>query len=160
MDAENTVNTKNWRKRISRYAPLILWIGVVLFASTTSASMSKTSIFVRPILEFLFPSASEETLLTYHAFIRKSAHFIEYAILAFWAARAFSGSAKDYLRKHFYIFSLLLVILVAAIDETNQSFNPTRTGSPRDVLLDACGGAVMLAVFFIVKKIWSARKQK
>jgi VanZ family protein len=90
--------------------------------------MSKTSLVIRPILEFLFPGASEETLIAYHAFIRKCAHFTEYGILAFWA--------------------LLAVALVAAIDETNQSFNPARTGSPWDVLLDVSGGLTML--LFIV----------
>lgn len=140
------------RERFFRYAPLILWIGVVLFASTTTASMSKTSVFVRPVLEFLFPNAPEETLLVYHNFIRKTAHFIEYAILAFWAARAFIGSSQEILKKYWFIFSLLLVVLVASIDETNQSFNPTRTGSPRDVLLDAGGGLFILIIFYLAKR--------
>ena len=149
MFFKGLVNNKRWRGRFFRYAPLILWTGVVLFASTTSGSMSKTSIFIRPILEFLFPNATEETLLVYHSFIRKCAHFVEYAILAFWAARAFSGSSRAVLRKYWHVGSFLLVVLIASIDETNQSFNPLRTGSPLDVLLDAFGGSMMiLAVIF------------
>jgi VanZ family protein len=110
--------------------------------------MSKTSLVIRPILEFLFPGASEETLIAYHAFIRKCAHFTEYGILAFWALRAFKGSSVQILRKYRFVWALLAVALVAAIDETNQSFNPARTGSPWDVLLDVSGGLTML--LFIV----------
>ena len=86
--------TAKRRGRISRYAPLILWIGIVLFASTGNASMAQTSRFIRPLLEFLFPNTPAETLQIYHAYIRKSAHFIEYAILAFWTARAFADLYK------------------------------------------------------------------
>lgn len=138
-------NFNNRRGRFIRYAPLILWIGIVLFASTGSASMSQTSRFIRPLFEFLFPNTPEETLVIYHAFIRKCAHLTEYAILAFWALRAFSGPAADFLKKNRYICAILLVALVAAIDETNQSFNPARTGSPWDVLLDVTGGAAMIS---------------
>lgn len=152
--------TKNsiWRGRISRYAPLFLWIGIVLFASTGNASMSQTSRFVRPLLEFLFPNAPEETLVFYHGYIRKSAHFIEYAILAFWASRAFANSLKPYLQKYWFLVSFLVVFAVASIDETNQSFNQARTGSPYDVLLDCAGGATMILFFYLIRKLIAKRK--
>lgn len=141
-----------WRGRILRYAPLFLWIGIVLFASTGNASMSQTSRFIRPLLEFLFPNTPEETLVIYHGYIRKSAHFIEYAILAFWASRAFANSLKPFLQKYWFLVSFLVVLTVASIDETNQSFNQTRTGSPYDVLLDCTGGATMILLFALYFK--------
>jgi len=104
------------RGRIIRYAPLVLWIGVILFLSSSQASMSNTSRFIRPLLEFLFPSASEETLILYHGYIRKLAHLTEYAGLAFWAFRAFSNSNLKNLRRFWFIFAFLLVILIALID--------------------------------------------
>jgi VanZ family protein len=138
---------QNRRERFFRYAPLILWIGVILFLSTGQASMSQTSRIFRPLLEFLFPNAPEETLIIYHAFIRKCAHFTEYAVLAFWAARAFVSSSRNVLRKYWFIFSFLLVFSVASIDEMNQSFNSARTGSQWDVMLDVSGGLVMILAF-------------
>jgi VanZ family protein len=144
------MNSK-WRERIFRYAPLILWIGIIFFASTGNASMSQTSRFIRPLLEFVFPGATEETLIAYHSFIRKSAHFIEYAILAFWASRAFSGSSARFLRECWFVFSFLLVLLIASIDETNQSFNAARTGSFQDVLLDTAGGLTMILIIIFYK---------
>ena len=158
------MNNKNRRERILRYAPLILWIGVILFLSSSQASMSKTSVLIRPLLEFFFPNAAEETLIIYHAFIRKCAHFTEYAILAFWANRAFSGSSLKLLRQRPFIFSFLLVLLVASIDETNQSFLASRTGSFGDVLLDVSGGLAMilsLALYgFFVGKRGDRGRQK
>jgi len=139
------------RGRIIRYAPLVLWIGVILFLSTSQASMSNTSRFIRPLLEFLFPSASEETLIVYHGFIRKLAHLSEYAILAFFAVRSFSSSSVNFLQKYWFIVSLALVFLVASLDEYNQSFNSLRTGSIYDVLLDASGGLLMLIILILYR---------
>ena len=137
------------RERFFRYAPLVLWIGMILFLSTSQASMSNTSRFIRPLLEFLFPGASEETLILYHGYIRKLAHLTEYAGLAFWAFWAFSNSNLKNLRRLWFVFAFLLVLLIALIDETNQSYLTSRTGSIYDVLLDASGGLIML-IFLIL----------
>ncbi len=137
-----------WRGRIIRYAPLVLWIGVIIFLSSGQASMSNTSRFVRPLLEFLFPDASEEILIVYHGYIRKLAHVGEYAILAFWAARAFINSNQNFLRRLWFVGSFVIVLVVASIDETNQSFLASRTGSIYDVLIDVSGGLIMILVFY------------
>lgn len=139
-----------WRGRIYRYAPLVLWAGLVLFLSTGQASMSNTSRFIRPFLEFLFPNAPIELIDVYHGYIRKLAHITEYAILAFWAARAFSSSSQKILQKFWFVVSFALVLLVASIDETNQSYIASRTGSIYDVLLDASGGLAMIIGFYSV----------
>lgn len=145
-------NPNVWRGRFFRYAPLILWVGVVLFASTGSASMSETSRFVRPLLHFLFPNSPEQTLVIYHAYIRKFAHFAEYAGLAFFAARAFCNSSIDVLRGYWFFFAFSIAALVASIDEYNQSFNQARTGSVYDVILDWAGALTMLVLFALCKQ--------
>ncbi len=133
-----------------RYAPLVLWIGVIMFLSSGQASMSNTSRFIRPLLIFLFPGAPEEILNIYHGYIRKAAHVTVYAILAFWAFRAFYQSSLTRLREFWYAFASLLVLLVAAIDETNQSYLASRSGSIYDVILDMAGGVsmILLIIFF------------
>jgi VanZ family protein len=138
------LETVFWHGRIIRYVPLILCIGLILFASTTQASMSNTSRFIRPLLEFLFPNSPESTLIIYHGYIRKLAHFTEYAVLAFLASRAFCYSGKKFLQKYWYASAFALVLFIASVDELNQSFNPTRTGSVYDVLLDCFGGLMMI----------------
>lgn len=140
---DNIVNSK-WRGRISRYAPLVLWIGVIFVLSTGQASMSETSRIIRPVLEFLFPSAPEETILFYLVGIRKSAHVAEYAVLAFLASRAFRRSSIKILQRFWFVSALVLVILIASIDEYGQSLRPERTGSIYDVLIDIFGGLAAL----------------
>ncbi len=139
-----------WRGRFFRFAPLILWIGVIFYLSGAQGAMSKTSIFIRPLLMFLFPHAPEETLAIYHSYIRKFAHFAEYAILAFFSFRAFSF--KKSLKKSYFVISFLFVFCIAALDEFNQSFLASRTSSFHDVLLDTSGGLTMLLFLFFVSK--------
>lgn len=148
-----SIENNLWRKRIFRYAPLFLWIGVIIYLSSSSGSMSQTSRFIRPFLEWLFPLAPEETLQTYHGYIRKFAHFAVYAALGFFASRAFFHSSKSFLQRFWHICAFLLVVLIASIDETNQSFNAARTGSIYDVLIDASGGLFMILLFWIYQKL-------
>ncbi len=143
------------RERLIRYTPFVLWTAVVLGFSTSGASMSRTSRIIRPILEFLFPGAPEATLVFYHGLIRKSAHFFEYALLSLLAIRAFTGSSRHFLTDHPFISAVLAAVTVAAIDEFNQSFDPSRTGQFRDVLLDfsgAAAAALALAVYRSFRK--------
>jgi VanZ family protein len=147
----NLIESKR-RGRSFRYAPLILWIGVIFILSSGHGSMKETSRFIRPLLEFIFPGAPEQTLLIYQGFVRKFAHFAEYSALAFWAARAFWNSSIEFLRKFWHFVSFVLVLLIAAIDEYNQSFNSLRTGSIYDVLIDLSGGLLMILLLLVFKK--------
>jgi len=142
---------KKRRERIIRYAPLLLWIGVILFASTSQASMSNTSRFIRPFLDFFFPNTPEETLVVYQGFVRKIAHLCEYTILALLAARAFSSSSVNFLQRFWFAASLALVFFIASLDEYNQSFNSLRTGSIYDVLLDVSGGLLMIIILRVCR---------
>jgi VanZ family protein len=146
------------RGRVIRYAPLVLWIGVIFLLSSSQGSMAETSRFIRPLIEFFFPSASPDTFLLVHAFIRKTAHFVEYAVLAMFAAKALFSSSMPPLRNYWHAFSILLVLIVAAIDETNQSTNFSRTGSGWDVLLDLSGGITAMFTLWIAKKRWPVNK--
>lgn len=133
-----------------RYAPLLLWTGVILFLSTSQASMAETSRFIRPIIEFFFPSASPDTFLIVHAFIRKTAHFVEYAVLALFASQAFYNSSVSILSRYWALFSFALVALIAVVDESNQSFDASRTGSAWDALLDVSGGISAILIFYLI----------
>ena len=154
---ENSNRNSLWRGRIIAYAPLFLWIGVIFFLSSQQGSMSRTSVFIRPILLFLFPDAPEETLIIYHGYIRKFAHFAEYFALAFFAFRAFRLSSNEFLQKYRFFVSLILVFLVASLDEFNQSFLVSRTSSFWDVLLDTAGGLAMLIVLYFWERLSKTR---
>lgn len=141
------------REYLWYYAPLVVWITIIFVASSSTGSMSNTSRFVRPVLEFLFPSADEAMLAAIHGYLRKTGHFSGYAVLGFLAARAFHQTAIEPLRENRSLAALGLVVAVAAIDETNQSRLASRTGSIYDVLLDAAGGLTAILVFgFFIKR--------
>ena len=89
---------------------------------------------------WLFPNTSPETMATIHFITRKIAHFTEYAILGFLAARAF----RTYDR--WFLISAALVVVYALIDEYHQSFVPSRTASIFDSLIDMSGGLTALVI--------------
>lgn len=152
MPSNQIANKPDWRGRFIRYAPILLWTGVILFLSTSQASMAETSRFIRPLIEFFFPSAAPDTFLLIHAFIRKTAHFVEYAVLGLFAARAFSNSSVNILRKCWALFSVAIVVLIAVIDESNQSLGTSRTGSVWDALLDIGGGISAILIFYLIRR--------
>ena len=95
---------------------------------------------------WLFPNTSAETLATIHFITRKIAHFTEYAILGFLAARAFRSSPRPGIYRHWFLISATLVVVYALIDEYHQSFVPSRTASIFDSLIDMAGGLTALLV--------------
>lgn len=137
------------RERVWRYAPLILWMGFIGFASSVEFSTANTSRIVRPLLLWLFPTISEESIAFVHFFTRKAAHFTEYAVLGLLAARAFSGSSHQVLRRSWFLAGMLLIVAWALLDEFHQSFVPSRTASLSDSIVDVAGGLAGLTGFYL-----------
>ena len=81
-----------------------------------------------------------------HMTVRKLAHFTEYAILGFLAARAFRTSPRPAIRDRWFLISATIVVTYALIDEYHQTFVPSRTGSIYDSLIDMAGGLTALLV--------------
>jgi len=95
---------------------------------------------------WLFPHTSPETLDIIHYSTRKVAHFTEYAILAFLAARAFRTSPRPAISSRWFLICATLVVVYALMDEYHQSFVPSRTASISDSLIDIAGGLTALLV--------------
>ena len=131
---------------ISRYLPLLVWLAFISYASSDSFSAGNTSRIIGPLVLWLFPNTSPETLAVVHFITRKLAHFTEYAILGFLAARAFRMSPPAAIRSRWFLISLILVVTYALIDEYHQSFVPTRTPSIWDSLIDIAGGLTALLI--------------
>jgi len=148
--------SSSWRNRVWRYAPLGLWIAFIYFASTGAMSASNTSRIIGPLFRWLFPDITEAQLLFVHFSVRKSAHFTEYAVLALLAARAFITSTRSFLHRRWFVAALALVVTVALLDEYNQSFLLSRTGTIWDSMIDISGGITALVVF----SLWRARRRR
>ena len=132
------------RRFLSRYLPLVAWLAFISYASSGSFSASNTSRIIGPLVLWLFPNTSMETLATIHLITRKIAHFTEYAILGFLAARAFRTSPRPAIRQRWFLISAALVVAFALLDEYHQSFVPNRTGTIYDSFIDMAGGLAAL----------------
>lgn len=130
--------------------PFFFWILLIFFNSTSNGSMNETSRFLRPLLEFFFPDSSAQTLTQYHGYIRKIAHLGEYGALGYLGARLFRGEKRIVFHKFYGCFALISVFVVASLDELYQSFNPLRTGTYRDVILDCIGGFIAVLAYKVL----------
>jgi len=139
--------------RLSRYLPLIVWLAFISFASSDEFSASNTSRIIGPLVLWLFPNTSADTLATIHFLVRKLAHLSEYAVLGILAARAFRGSSHLTLRRHWFLAAFMLVVLYALLDEFHQVFVPSRTASLTDSLIDMTGG---LTALLVLRRRWGS----
>ena len=129
---------------VSRYLPLIAWLVFISFASSDNLNAGNTSRIIGPLILWLFPNTSPETLALVHFITRKIAHFTEYAILGFLAARAFRTSPHPAINRRWFLICIALVAVYALLDEYHQSFVPSRTASIHDSLIDMAGGLTVL----------------
>jgi VanZ family protein len=143
------------RRFMTHWLPLLLWMCVIFGASTDLGSPAHTSLFIRPVLLWLNPHMSEETIELVHHCVRKTAHAVEYAMLGFLIWRVVHSASALALHRparHFRL-ALLLAALYAATDETHQIFVPGRQAAVLDVLLDTCGAGFGLAVTWCVVRM-------
>ncbi len=137
---------KRW---IARWWPAVFWAALISLFSTSVFTDENTSAFILPILHWLLPKASHQTLLVLHHLIRKTAHFIEYFIFSLLILRAISGGRHD-TRLRWALAAILIVAGYASLDEFHQSFVPDRTPAISDVLLDTTGGTAAQAIAGLV----------
>ena len=128
------------------YLPLIAWLVFISFASSNNFNAGNTSRIIGPLIVWLFPNTSPDTLAIVHFITRKIAHFTEYAILGFLAARAFRTSPHATINQRWFWICVALVVVYALLDEYHQSYVPSRTGSIFDSLIDMAGGLTALVI--------------
>ncbi len=126
---------------------VLVCIGVIWTLSGESFSARATSGMLSPVFRWLFPDFGPRDLRDLHEVVRKSAHVIEYAVLAVLSFRALRLSLEQPLLRTVGL-ALLIVVSVAAADELRQSLIPARTGSLSDVVLNFAGGG--LGVCFVI----------
>jgi len=133
--------------RLSRYGPVIVWVLLIFVGSGNVLSAEHTSILL-PLVKWMLPSASAEFLASFHFLLRKAGHLTEYAILAMLGARAFRYSTHQFIKSHWFAFSLLMAVAYSLTDEFHQSFVPSRTASIYDCMIDSAGALIALIIIW------------
>lgn len=141
------------------WLPVIVWMALIFSASADAASGARSSRIIEPIIRWVKPDISRETLWTIVVVIRKTAHVLEYAVLAMllWRARRKPALAKGQPWDWSHAaFAIAVAALYALTDEIHQSLVPNRGASFGDVCLDTAGAVFGVAVVWVLVR-WRSR---
>ncbi len=122
----------------------VLWIAFIFSNSWQTATQStQSSTSVLHILNHFLAKCHIPIALS-SFFVRKAAHFIEFAILGALLARESTLLLPTFA---WQCFTPIIGVTVAVFDETIQYFTPGRAARFTDVCIDTCG---MLCGFFVI----------
>jgi VanZ family protein len=135
------------RSFLKYWLPPFIWLAVIFVGSTEVMSAEQTSHFLVPFLRWLDPQISFATIAAIHFALRKLGHLTEYAIFAALLWRALRcGTCLQAKMSILFLLAWLAAAIFAVTDEFHQSFVPSRTASPIDVMIDSCGAMIGLII--------------
>jgi hypothetical protein len=82
--------------RVWPWRPVALWAVVITSFSTDTFSREHTSRIAVPLLRWLFPHASPDTIELLHVVVRECAHVFEYFVFGWLLFRAFRGNRQGW----------------------------------------------------------------
>lgn len=160
-----TNNTINKSRLVFGLLTVAVMVCIFLFSCENADKSSDTSgtivdfiinIFYKNFDSMTFAEQAE-ILGNISHIIRKTAHFVIYAALGFFAFLT-SGHKRLFCRKTLWI--VLFCGLYAVSDEIHQYFVPGRACMVRDIILDTCGSITGAAVSFVIMKLFQGSIQK
>jgi VanZ family protein len=144
--------------RITKYwLPVAGVLGLMYYFSTDVFSADNTRSVIEKVFLWFVPHASHHALAVLNYVVRKSAHFIEYAVLGAFLFRAFRADDQMRWRLKWALYSFLTAGAWALVDEFHQKLTRTRGGSIWDSLLDSSGAFFMLVGIAIVYRTPQSR---
>lgn len=139
------------KRRICNYLPPILWVILIFVFSTSSFSEKVTISYTERVLGLILPGGHYNHVMLLSYLTRKTAHLVEYAVLAaLWLRALLKRDGANY--RNAILFTVLVSLMCAAADEYHQSFLPDRTAKFSDVALDLAAAALSLSISNIVIK--------
>jgi VanZ family protein len=152
-----------WLWWFNVWTPAAIAVAIICTESTDTFSAQNTSSWLRPIVEHWIGHINDSTWEFLHHYLRKTGHVIGYGLVAFTFLRAWlytltqrGPSTLIAWRLESSILAILSTAIVASCDEYHQSFIPSRTGSPLDVLLDTAGACALCLLVWLF--CWSKRQ--
>jgi len=148
-------------RNVLHWVPAAIAVAVIAFESSATMSADNTSRWLLPFWVHFFGPISPGRWDLVHHYIRKTGHVAGYGLVSlcfFHGWRKTLQFADRSLRTLWIrssIFAVGCTILVASADEFHQSFLPSRTGKPVDVVLDACGAILAQLILFVLLPLFS-----
>ncbi len=137
------------RELVWYWGIVVAWMVVISTLSADPFSASNTHRYIDPVLRFFFPGLSFSELMWAHSVVRKTAHFVEFAVLGFlvfWASRR---GRQPRWRGRWMIQALAVAAGYALLDEFHQRFVASRTASLADSGIDFLGAACSQAAVYL-----------
>ncbi len=158
MKATSRTIVRNWW-------PVAVWLGIIRVESTGYASAQNTYLLLYRVLVFFFGRVDTRLVWELDHVLRKSGHFIGYAVLSgltFLALRntyrdrvrnllqrPWGRAFGDFWRMEWSLIAILLTVVTASMDEIHQTFLPFRTGRWQDVVLDTSGAFALQLIIYL-----------
>jgi len=138
---------------IKIWLPTVLWICCIFYLSTEVFSADHTSRILKRLLSFLLPDISMREIFIIHFFVRKAAHIVEFCIMSLLLFHSFRNTQKQQRYWSWVLYSLIIIVIVAATDELHQWFITSRTSSVIDIVIDVTGGILGQAICVIFYRL-------
>ena len=147
--------------RWTPWIPVALWLVVIALESSDLGSSAHTGSILLQIWSAIFGRPDPRTFEAFHHAVRKTGHFVGYAILSWlifralrstWRGlRAAAESANGYFwQVRWSVLAMLGTLFVASMDEFHQSFDPARTSRWQDVVIDCSGALVVQLLIYVL----------
>lgn len=121
------------------WLPLGVWLGVIFWLSGDQFSDEQTAEWLTSLPWLAALGLPPAAIDLANLIVRKSAHFVEYAVLSMLAYRALGASRPKWSRRAVLLAAVVVAVVCATVDELHQATTLTRTGSPKDVVIDSLG---------------------
>jgi VanZ family protein len=132
--------------RLKYWLPAICVAILISLFSTHYFSSQQTARVIIPVLRWFLPFASFRTLNRMHTLIRKLAHVTEFGVFSTSVFYGVRGKRSGW-QLNWAVYTLLIAVTYAGLDEWHQTFVPLREARVRDVLIDSIGA--LLAQIFV-----------
>lgn len=149
---------------VRNWWPVAVWLAIIRLESTDYASAGNTFSLLYKTCVMIFGRVDPRLLLLMNEVLRKSGHFIGYAILSLLVFLALKHTHRDRLKPLLHrswgaffrdtwqfdwaATGVLFALITASLDEIHQSFLPSRTGRWQDVAIDTSGAIMMQLLLY------------
>ena len=148
---ENSFITFFKKPGFTFFWPIFLMAIIFTLSACSAEKSDQQSGFLVNVVTSIFPSVTDIDLTT--TIIRKTAHFLEYALLGFLLTRAYAKNVKFAKQSpKMIILAVVTAALYSTSDEIHQVFVPGRSCEFRDICIDTIGATLGACIYYLINK--------